>query len=182
MSKLIENIQNVLNFCATNFSRKALKTSSGQAKITTQHLLTVAKSLKLLIPSTSLEKLDITISYGSGFFPKVPWVAIVPVGKRVSNSISVAICFGSNGEGLVAGAMFPNAVDLGPFKTKSRSESEEGSSYINISGINNRTKYNDKFINPRNFTKEQISEDDLVNHLNESILIMKQYLNQVNKA
>lgn len=105
MSDLIKYLNNILDFCSSNHNKKSIKCSSLQAKIATQHLLVISKHLKTKL-NLDESKYDSSVSFGSGYFPKVPWVAITIKGKKVSNSLSVCICFEKEGLGFVAGAMF----------------------------------------------------------------------------
>ena len=52
------------------------------------------------------------------------------------------------------------------------------SPYIALNGSNPRSTYTQKFVNPRDFYSEAISEDELLSHINKSITLMDVYLNK----
>lgn len=179
MSNLIKNINVVLDFCAEYGSKKALKTSSMPAKVATQQLIALSRSLWSSLEKPLQDKFQISISYGSGYFPRVPWVALTPLGKKVSNSVSVCLCFGKTGNGIVVGAMFPHSRKDGEFKTASRLIGDE--SYIIINGGNNNSKYSNKFINPKDFSRTALEEGLLMDHIMSSVQLMEHYL-ETNKT
>ena len=172
MSDLINSINLVLNFCKENNTKK-LKCSSMPAKLATQQLQVIMKKVQTLIKLDN-ERYDINVSYGSGYFPKVPWVGITPRGKKVSNSISVCICFSRVGEGIVCGAMFNEMKKSGSFATVKRDLLEKP--YITLLGGAARTVYTHKFINPKDFYANEIKEIELIAHLNDSIKILEDYV------
>lgn len=143
-----------------------------RAKIATQQLQVAIKQIQTAI-SLDLDKYATSVSYGTGYFPKIPWVGITPKFFKVSNSISVCICFSKAGEGLVCGAMFSEVKTKGPCITKTRSL--ETDKYILLAGGNNRTNYTNKFVNPKDFYKDEINESDLLNHIKESLILMDEY-------
>lgn len=110
----------------------------------------------------------LAVSKGSGSFPRVPWIGFSPLGKRVSNSLSVVTCFARNGAGLVSGLMAPAEVALRA-QVKMRSHLRES---LNIDGVSTTTRYNDKFINPRDFKITQLDIDDYLMHLSDSLVLM----------
>lgn len=168
MSKLSASINLVLEACLNN-GAKQIKCGSLSAQSATQQLLVV---LKQLTSSLNLDKnkYDFSISYGSGYFPKIPWVAITPKGKKASNSISVCICFAKFGEGIVCGAMLPKLNNNTGLKTKNR----VGKNYIKLIATVGRS-YNNKFLNPKDFYKDHISEKDLLEHIKESLKIINDH-------
>ena len=172
MSDLINSINLVLNFCKENNTKK-LKCSSMPAKLATQQLQVIMKKTQTLLELNN-KKYDINISYGSGYFPKVPWVGITPKAKKVSNSISVCICFSRVGEGIVCGSMFHEIKKTGMYRTVKRDLLSDP--YISLLGGAARTVYTNKFINPKDFYINKIKEDELLAHLNESIKILDDYL------
>lgn len=176
MSDLINSINLVLNFCRDNNTKK-LKCSSMPAKLATQQLQVILKRVQTLL-NLDIKKYDINISYGSGYFPKVPWVGITPKGKKVSNSISTCICFSRTGEGIVCGAMFPEIKKKGQFVTVNRNLN--GESYISLLGGAARTIYTNKFVNPVDFYINKINENDLMSQLSVSLKILDDYVRSNN--
>ena len=171
MSKLIDSISLVLDFNSSH-GDKTLKCSSMIAKVATQQLEVVSKQLNSGL-NLDLNKYALSISYGSGYFPKVPWVGITPKGKKVSNSISVCICFSKQGLGVVCGAMFPEVKADGKYVTLNRNVA--GGEYINLFGGGVRTNYTNKFVNPKDFYKGMIEEKELLQHVESSLKLMDDY-------
>jgi hypothetical protein len=169
MSDLIKYLDNVLEFCSSNYKKKSIKCSSLQAKIATQHLLVISKYIKSKLNLNELNY-DFSVSYGSGYFPKVPWVAITVKGKKVSNSISVCICFAKEGHGFVVGAMFSEEKFDGKYKTVKR-ENE----FISLEGGSSRTNYTNKFVNPKDFHKSKFSEQEVLEQLKFSLKLLNEY-------
>ena len=169
MSDLIKYLDNVLDFCSSNYKKKSIKCSSLQAKIATQHLLVISKYIQSKLKLDE-SKYDFSVSYGSGYFPKVPWVAITVKDKKVSNSISVCICFAKEGHGFVVGAMFSEEKTEGKYKTVKR-ENE----FISLEGGSSRTNYTNKFINPKDFYKDKYNEQDVFDQLKLSLKLLNEY-------
>ena len=169
MSDLIKYLNNVLDFCNSNHTKKSIKCSSLQAKIATQHLLVISKNLKTKLKLDE-SKYDSSVSFGSGYFPKVPWVAITIKGKKVSNSLSVCICFAKEGHGFVAGAMFSEEKKEGKYKTMTRENQ-----FIDLLGGSSRTNYTNKFVNPKDFYINKFNEQDILDHLKSSLKLLNEY-------
>ena len=169
MSVLIENINAVLEFCALHHDKRTIRCGSPSARVATSHLEVIANQISKSLNDVLTDQL-VAISYGSGNFPKVPWVAITPKGMRVSNSDSVAIIFSDKGFGVVAGAMTYTNQN---FKTNINviKRSKEPEKYIILRGGNKNRKrdYNDKFYNPMDFIKNEFTDVDLLNHLRKSL-------------
>lgn len=114
-----------------------------------------------------MNKYTVHIASGFGYFPKVPWIGITYKKQRVSQNISICLCFSKTGEGLVAGAMSPYPINSGKKTTVARSYST--GKYISLIGGDHRnTNYNDKFFNPKDFYKNKIILKELVDHLDYS--------------
>jgi hypothetical protein len=169
MSDLIKYLNNILDFCSTHHNKKSVKCSSLQAKITTQHLLVISKQLKSKL-NLDESKYDSSVSFGSGYFPKVPWVAITIKGTKVSNSLSVCICFAKEGVGFVAGAMFSEVKKEGKYKTMTRENQ-----FIELIGGSTRSNYTNKFVNPKDFYTNKFNEQEVLDHLKSSLKLLNEY-------
>ncbi len=169
MSDLIKYLNTILDFCSSNHNKKSIKCSSLQAKIATQHLLVISKHLKAKL-NLDESKYDSSVSFGSGYFPKVPWVAITIKGKKVSNSLSVCICFAKEGIGFVAGAMFSEEKLEGKYKTITRENK-----FIDLMGGSSRTNYTNKFVNPKDFYRNEFDEQDVLDHLKSSLMLLNEF-------
>jgi hypothetical protein len=161
-SKLLEEVG---LFCAQyNKVSAPLLTSTGKAKNIAIKLNEIRQYFLDHIPSANSMDIRSTISWGSGYFPRVPWVGFHVKGSSVTNSLSVVICFSRDGAGVVCGLMAP-AGRKSRYKTIKRTKF---TSYLNVTGTN-KTNYNDQFINPKDFHFYSIKEVDLFNHLEESL-------------
>jgi hypothetical protein len=170
MSVLIDNINAVLDFCALNHDKKSIKCGSPLAIFATKHLEVISYQVLSLLKDV-LGDHSVSISYGAGNFPKVPWVAITPKGMRVSNSDSVAIVFSERGLGIVAGAM-THSNKLSRKNSDTVKRSKEPEKYIILRAGNKKRDYNDKFYNPLDFFKNTFTEFDLINHLKDSLKLI----------
>ena len=176
MSKVIKSIGLLLKFNSENAHKKPIKTGTTQAQLATQEIATATRHSAAILPPSVFEKYEIKFSYGAGCFPKVPWIAIVPKGKKVSNSISTCICFGKFGDGVVIGTMFPYPKQEGVYKTEGRRTIV---GRIDINGSSSSTKYNNKFVNPEDFLSSGLDEAKLLKHILGSIEIMNTYLSEI---
>lgn len=167
MSEFIQSVKKFFTLIKPFQGIKGIKTNSMQAQVATQQLLVVANNLKKLLPNEMFENHQLNISKGFGYFPTLPWIALLPNGKKISESISLFICFGNFGKGLVIGAAFPYKIDDGKFKTKIRNEKSEESVKTKI--------YSDKFVNPIEFTIDDLSESEIIDHIKASFEILQEY-------
>lgn len=111
-------------------------------------------------------KLYIQSSKGANVLPLVPWVVILPKGKKVSSWHSVGICFDLKGAGLVAGIMWS---PLGPSSLPQPLGGDRKLS-LTIDSGKPETSYSRKFVNPIEVSYDQVSESRIVNHLRECLL------------
>ena len=176
MSKVIKSIRLLLKFNSENVNKKLIKIGTMQARLATQEIATAAQHITNMLPPSVFEQYEVKFSYGAGCFPKVPWIAIVPKGKRVSNSISTCICFGKFGDGVVIGAMFPHPKKEGVYKTEDK---RTIAGRIDINGNGSSTKYNNKFVNPKDFLSSGLDEAKLLKHILSSIEVMNTYLSEI---
>ena len=150
-----------------SLSKKAFTPSNGEGVFIIQYLEDLAKIL-MQRKSVASDNLEILISKGRGNIPKVFWISVVPRGFSPSDSLSVTICFGRNGDGIVAGLMVPKLGGFHNLKTVLRS----GDSIINIDGDKDAVKYNDCYINPIEIRIDDFSEDILLNHIDHSVSML----------
>lgn len=146
---------------------------SGRARIARELLNNLAKKVFSSLPEVHQSKFHQSYSIGHGSFPKILWVALTPIGKRVSNSISVTTCFSRDGIGIVAGVMVPNMHRI-QIPTVRRSILAK---YLNINGGSGRTHYNNRFINPMEFYFDSFDEKAYLAHVAESLELALELLN-----
>jgi 5-methylcytosine-specific restriction protein B len=95
---------------------------------------------------------------GNGFFPKIPWLCLLPPGQTAKNGIYVSICFGREGAGAVCG--FAGSA-----------ETPQGLVYKDL-GENppiDVDTFNHGFVNPENFFKDSFNEEKLRSHIADSL-------------
>jgi 5-methylcytosine-specific restriction protein B len=95
---------------------------------------------------------------GSGNFPKVPWLCLLPPGQTARNGIYVSICFGREGAGAVCG--FAGSAQI-----------PQGLAYKDL-GENppvDVDTFNHGFVNPENFFKDSFDEEKLRSHIADSL-------------
>lgn len=151
-------------------SNRALPTSSLQARETIGALKRLAKLIDSDLLTEKLRaRLRTSVSRGAAYFPRVPWVAIVPIGTKVSNSPSIAVCFGRAGNGAVAGLMV-NASGMSKLVTV---KPPRGTVWtINVKRANNSaSNYGDKFVNPLEIHAGSRNRREFMSHLRKSLAL-----------
>ncbi len=152
-----------------NKSKTAFRSSSGEGAFVVQLLDEFASHLTSQTKLKQHSNLQITISKGQSNLPKIFWIGIVPSSRTVSTSVSVTICFGRNGEGVVAGLMLPSAGTLHNLETVKRVQT---SILVDVDGDKAGSQYNQLFINPKEFLLDEIKIEELIEHLNQSMQIL----------
>ena len=163
--KIKDDIEAVLQFC-NNYNKQntPLVTGTARVRIVCQHLNKIRESILVALPHSKFPKLDSSISWGSGKLPRVPWIGFHVLGNRVSNSLSVVICFSKDGRGLVVGLMSATALKT-VLKTVIR---DHNPGFLDVSS-SSKTLYNNKFINPEEFFAGKFDPEDLVGHIEKSL-------------
>jgi hypothetical protein len=169
--KIRETAASVCRFCLTYKTAAPLSAGSATANITRRHLQTLAATLYDEMDPGTMEKLRTSVSRGASLFPRVPWLSFVPAGKKVSNSLSVTVCFSSDGNGFVGGVMVPAAGLQQRYETRQRRDSRI---LVSVDGPTGKPRYNSSFINPKEFLLESFDPADLIAHLQASVLLLKE--------
>ncbi len=173
MSELfLKNLSEVFNFCIYyDQLKRPIGSGSARARIAKQYLIILKDTLLKDLAQYNFPSLVASISQGSGNFPRVPWISFHIKGRSVSNSLSVVICFAKDGRGVVAGLMCPTkSMSKLPLIKRLKVKSSV-MNYLDVDG-SPRTAYNNKFINPKEFYKDQIHPEDLTSHLYDSLISM----------
>lgn len=144
-----------------------VKTNSEIAKKVVGTLKEIVEGLKVLLDSNLPQKLEYHISKGGGMFPTIPWIAITNDKTKPSKGLSTAICFDKHGLGVVTGVLLPTGRDAN-FPTIYRGKMPE----LNVDGHSDFTKYNNQFINPKEFFIKEFSEKEFLNQLLKSISLL----------
>jgi 5-methylcytosine-specific restriction protein B len=118
------------------------------------------------------QQLRIKVSDGATNFPKVPWLCLLPQGQEPNNGVYVSICFDKKGRGAVSGfaESITNPKGLKVIKRTG------GELNIDVDGPSSKTRFNDSFINPQEFLKDEFDEEDLRRHIAVSLELCLKYL------
>lgn len=152
-----------------NQEKVAYTPSSGQGAYAVKSMENIANELNTSLVLSNFGKLAITVSKGQGKVPKVLWIAIHPAGRTVGNSASVTICFGRQGEGIVAGLMVSKGgghLHLTPTQRRPQDIN------INVDGDKPGTKYSNSFVNPKEWLVQDLVDDQIIEHLLNSLEIL----------
>ena len=105
-----------------------------------------------------------SISGGATNFPKVPWASLLPPDQETSDGVYIAMCFGREGNGVVAGLGESSSNPRGLQTVKRKPPLK-----INVNGASNSTHYNDCFANPKDFEFDSFDADEFTKHVMTSI-------------
>ena len=100
-------ILSICSFCKRYDSAPAILSNMPQAVVISRKLEILSIHIKEKICNKNVTS---AYSKGLGSFTKTPWISVIPVGKKVSNSISVTLCFTRDGKGIVIGLMNPMTI------------------------------------------------------------------------
>lgn len=148
-----------------------VRSSTPGGQKATRLLAKLAALLEQEILHTYSGRYKATWSRGRGNLPKILWVGVVPAGRSVSDCWSVTTCYGSKGEGIVAGLMVPLVFPLGEARLVHRTT---GSMLVDVDGPTPSASYNDKFLNPLEITAENIQGKDYLKHISNSLILLEQ--------
>ena len=152
-----------------NLEKVAYTPSSGQGAYAVKSMENIAKELSKILQVSSFGKLEISVSKGQGKVPKVLWIAILPKGRTVGNSASVTICFGRQGEGIVAGLMVSKG---GGHLHLTATQRQPQDIKINVDGDKPGTKFSSSFVNPKEWLLEDLNDEKIVKHLLTSLKLL----------
>lgn len=109
--------------------------------------------------------LRVKSSDGATNFPKVPWICILPEGQDVNDGVYVSICFDRLGRGVVAG-FAESATNPKGLPTVRRTREDLR---IDVNGPSSGTHFNDGFVNPEEFYKDNFDSNKLRDHIAKSL-------------
>ncbi|WP_294250812.1 hypothetical protein [uncultured Chryseobacterium sp.] len=118
--------------------------------------------------------LSVQISRGITNLPHVLYACILPPGQLVPNGIYTVICFDVLGRGALVGCVESKVTSKG-LKTVQRKKGP-GLLSIDVDGASERTKYNNVFVNPKEFYYPLENEDALDLHIKESLELALDFL------
>jgi len=109
--------------------------------------------------------LTVKSSDGATNFPKVPWICILPEGQEVNDGVYVSICFDRHGRGAVAGFAESATNPKGLVTVRRTGEDLR----IDVNGPSSGTRFNDGFVNPEDFYKDNFDSNKLRDHIAKSL-------------
>ncbi|GEN74783.1 hypothetical protein [Chryseobacterium hagamense] len=111
--------------------------------------------------------LSVEISRGIINLPHVLYACILPPGQLVPNGIYTVICFDVSGRGALVGCVESKVTSKG-LNTVQRKKGP-GLLPIDVDGASDRTKYNNVFVNPKEFYYPLENGEMLEQHIEESL-------------
>lgn len=156
----------ICDFCEKYESRSGpIKTSDPESHKVLRNLETLLGELEKEFSKYRGVAFTFAHSKGSGSFPRVPWVGILPPGQSPKSGIYFSMCFGREGNGAVAG-LAESVQNRGRLEAKDRTEE---SKVINANGGDPKQYYNNTFENPLEILKDSFSYEDLKEHVRVSL-------------
>lgn len=171
--KLHAEFAAICDFCES-YEAKAtpIKTSDSDCQSAIDNLKNITEELEREFSEYRGIPFKIKYSKGSGNFPRVPWICILPPGQSPKSGVYFSICFGREGNGAVAG--FAESVqNRGSLQTKTRNQESE---VINVNGGDQKQYYNNTYENPIEILKESFSLKKLKEHARISLSKALDYL------
>jgi 5-methylcytosine-specific restriction protein B len=159
----------VCDFCAYYNDRSYLTTASPEAERLSKALGTVEEWLTRNFSSFRGLTIDVKASRGSGKLPRVPWLALLPPDQQVTNGIYVAVCFGREGAGAIAGCAQSVTNPRADFPAVLRTANRPLT--VNVDGGSPGTRYNDAFANPLEILRDSFDEQTVRRHIEESLIL-----------
>lgn len=129
-----------------------------------------ADTLLEMVKNDLATDISVQVSKGQSTLPRVLWVAFLPRGHRVSTHVSVAVCFGRRGEGAVLGIMEPAGISYQVAPLVKRTEN--GNLQVDVDGPTQGTKYNNRFINPKEILADKFDKEAFLSHLKNSVELL----------
>lgn len=111
--------------------------------------------------------LSVQISRGITNLPHVLYACILPPGQLVPNGIYTVICFDVLGRGALVGCVESKVTSKGLDTV--RRKKGPGLLPIDVDGASERTKYNNVFVNPKEFFYPLENSGTLEKHIEESL-------------
>ena len=169
---IIRIIDEILLFRQKNPGEKgkSVKTNDEQLIEVKKNLASLKKHFTKIFNGHHDISFDVNFSKGSGNFPHIIHISILPPNQKVSDGIYTVLCFDKKGRGFVAGCIQSVSKPKG-LNTVCRNQNR-----IDVDGSNVKTRYNDAFVNPKEFYFGSIDYDDLIKHINNSIDMSLKYL------
>lgn len=176
--QLSKAVRRLCTFCK-DYAASGVAWKRNDPKCTPAHesLQLIAKWFKYKFGSFKGIQFRESISGGATNFPKVPWVSLLPPGQETSDGVYIAMCFGREGNGVVAGLGESSSKPKGLTTVKRKPPLK-----INVNGGGPKTHYNDCFANPKDFEATSFDADEFTKHVMSSIEECIEFLKLHSKA
>lgn len=117
-------------------------------------------------------------SIGKGNLATVMWVTFLPPGQKTSDGIYVSICFGKKGNGVVAGCAISDTKKK-KYNRLVRTVDRGECPCVDVNGVRPGTKYNNGYLNPKEFLVQSFDEEGLCSHLKSSVKLCQETLAEI---
>lgn len=112
----------------------------------------------------------VEVGIGQGRIAVIPYVVALPPGQKVSNGLYVAFLLGKDGNGCVVGAAVSRTSKDSNARLMAVQKVRRENVIVDVDGVRENCKYNNVFVNPLERTVDQLDEEQLEEHVRESIL------------
>lgn len=144
-----------------------LRTNNPWMKTLRESLNGLKETLENKYKAFERNELSIEISRGITNLPHVLYACLLPPGQLVPNGIYTALCCDVLGRGFLIGCVESKVTAKG-LATVQRKK-KPGLLPIDVDGTSERTKYNNVFVNPKEFYYPVKDEDAVDEHIRKSI-------------
>ncbi|MDQ1096415.1 MULTISPECIES: hypothetical protein [Chryseobacterium] len=124
----------------------------------------------------AVEDIDFSIQVSRGItnLPNILYSCILPPGQVVPNGIYTAVCFDILGRGALVGCVESKVTAKGLSTVQRKTNGNPLN--IDVDGASERTKYNNVFVNPKEFYYPQEDDTELDAHIKASIQLAVGFL------
>ena len=126
--------------------------------------------IKAWMQSFAPDGWKVEVGIGQGRIAVIPYVVALPPGQKVSNGLYVAFLLGKDGNGCVIGAAVSRTSKDSNARLMAVQTVRRENVIVDVDGIRENCKYNNVFVNPLERTVDQLDEEQLEEHVRESIL------------
>lgn len=171
---IINDFNTIFAFCFHyNSLKKAINASEDQSQTMKAAQKRILIYLQALLEYNGLaEYYELKNSSGMPSMPRVPWISVIRKNQKVYSHPSVTICFGRAGNGFVVGLMKSVSTNKFELETIERVSHKK---FIDINSSKASTSYNNKFVNPTEFYKDEINLIELEKKIIESLSLEQNF-------
>ena len=166
-SRIVESFREICAFCKSYNSEHGGWTTSDERVVKiVSTLAQVCRWLEQEYQDYRGVRFVFSFAKGQGWYSKIPFICILPPGQETNDGVYVAICFGKEGAGAVAGfaESVQNRRGLPIVK-----RTENRPLLVDVDGPIQSVQYNDCFVNPLELFADSISPAELKAHVAASL-------------